>query len=103
MRRAWVMQLKPGFADEYKRRHDAIWPELTEAIRARGITSFSIYRHGLTLFAYQEYDPAVPAMEPAPVMRRWWREMAELMETEADLQPARVMLEEVFHLGPPSA
>jgi L-rhamnose mutarotase len=100
MRRAWIMTLKPGCEAEYKRRHDAIWPELADAIRASGVTSFSIFRHGLTLFAYQERDHAIGTAEPHPVMRRWWREMAELMETEADFQPRRMPLEEVFHLGP---
>jgi L-rhamnose mutarotase len=99
MRRAWIMTLKPGCEAEYKRRHDDIWPELQEAIRASGVTSFTIYRHGLMLFAYQEVENTAPAAEPAPVMRRWWCEMAELMETEADLRPKRIMLEEVFHLG----
>lgn len=98
MRRAWIMTLKPGCEAEYKRRHDAIWPELAEAIRASGVTSFSIYRHGLTLFAYQERDDS-PAPEPVPVMWRWWGEMAELMETEPDTRPVQVPLEEMFHLG----
>jgi L-rhamnose mutarotase len=99
MRRAWIMTLKPGREAEYKRRHDAIWPELKEAIRTGGVTSFTIYRHGLTLFAYQEYDAGAEPSEPAPVMWRWWREMAELMETEADFRPKRVLLEEMFHMG----
>ena len=99
MRHAWIMTLKPGCEAEYKRRHAAIWPELAAAIRASGVTSFSIFRHGLTLFAYQEFDPAVTPPEPTPVMWRWWHEMAGLMETEADLRPRRLPLEEVFHLG----
>jgi L-rhamnose mutarotase len=101
MRRAWIMMLKPGCEAEYERRHGAIWPELAEAIRASGVSSFSIYRHGLTLFAYQEFNAAVVAREPAPVMWRWWREMAALIETEPDLQPRRVMLKEIFHLEGP--
>jgi L-rhamnose mutarotase len=99
MRHAWIMTLKPGCEAEYKRRHDAIWPELAEAIRASGVTSFSIFRHGLTLFAYQERDSATPPGEPAPVMRRWWRAMADLMETEPDFRPVRLPMEEVFHLS----
>lgn len=99
MRRAWIMRLKPGCEAEYERRHAAIWPELAAAIRASGVTSFTIWRQGTTLFAHQEYDPEVAPQEPAPVMWRWWREMAELMETGPDLRPKREPLEEVFHLG----
>jgi L-rhamnose mutarotase len=99
-RRAWIMTLKPGAEAEYQRRHDAIWPELRDAILASGITSFSIYRHGLTLFAYQERDPSVTAPnEPAPVMWRWWREMAPLMETQPDGRPVQTPLKEVFSLA----
>jgi L-rhamnose mutarotase len=100
IRRAWIMTLKPGAEAEYKRRHDAIWPELREAIVASGVTSFSIYRHGLTLFAYQERDPAVTSPdEPAPVFWRWWREMAPLMDTHADARPVQTPMEEVFNLS----
>ncbi len=96
---AWIMTLKPGAEAEYKRRHDAIWPELREAILASGVTSFSIYRHGLMLFAYQERDPAVTLPgEPAPVFWRWWREMAPLMETHPDGRPVQTPVEEVFNL-----
>jgi L-rhamnose mutarotase len=99
VRRAWVMTLKPGAEAEYKRRHDAIWPELREAILASGVTSFSIYRHGLTLFAYQERDPTVAQIdEPAPVFWRWWREMAPLMETLSDARPVQMPVDEVFNL-----
>jgi L-rhamnose mutarotase len=98
-RRAWIMTLKPGAEAEYQRRHDAIWPELKDAILASGVTSFSIYRHGLTLFAYQERDPAVaPPDEPAPVFWQWWREMALLMETHPDARPVQTPIEEVFNL-----
>ncbi|MGL4242258.1 MAG: L-rhamnose mutarotase [Beijerinckiaceae bacterium] len=100
MRHAWIMTLKPGAEAEYKRRHDAIWPELAEAILASGVTSFSIYRHGLTLFAYQERDPDVAQPDrPAPVFWRWWRELAPLMETDPDGRPVRTPIEEVFNLA----
>jgi L-rhamnose mutarotase len=99
MRRAWLMTLKPGCEAEYTRRHAAIWPELAEAIITGGVSTFSIYRHGLMLFAYQERDPAIAQPnEPPPVFRRWWREMAPLMETLADGRPAQILIEEVFHL-----
>jgi L-rhamnose mutarotase len=98
MRRAWLMHVKPGCEAEYDRRHEAIWPELATAIRDSGVTSYSIYRHGLTLFAYQECDARTPTAEPTPVMWRWWRDMAELMETEVDGRPRCTPIDEVFHL-----
>ena len=49
------MKLKPGQEDEYRRRHDAIWPELTRELSAAGVSDYSIYldRRTGTLFAYQ--------------------------------------------------
>ena len=26
-RHAWVLEVRPGFEEEYKKRHDEIWPE----------------------------------------------------------------------------
>ncbi len=42
IRHAFTMRLKPGCADEYKRRHDAIWPELAEALGKAGVSDYSI-------------------------------------------------------------
>ena len=33
---AWVLEVRPGHEEEYKKRHDEIWPEMTEALRAAG-------------------------------------------------------------------
>jgi L-rhamnose mutarotase len=98
LRRAFAMTLKAGNEEEYARRHEAIWPELADAIRRSGVTRYSIFRHGLTLFAYQERDPSVPPPEPEPVMWRWWEYMKDLMETGPDARPVAVELPEVFRL-----
>lgn len=84
MRHAWVMKLKPGQEAEYKRKHDEIWPEMVEVLKRQGIRNYSIYRHGLTLFAYYEKDdgaPPDPGGPPDPVIQRWWASMAPHMET----------------------
>ena len=46
----------PGYEEEYKRRHDEIWPEMVEALREAEVRNYSIFRHGLTLFGYFETD-----------------------------------------------
>jgi len=53
---AWVLGVRPGYEEEYKRRHDDIWPEMVEGLRSAGISNYSIFRHGLTLFGYFETD-----------------------------------------------
>ena len=37
------MRLDPGRRDEYRRRHDALWPELAELLREAGISDYSIF------------------------------------------------------------
>ena len=99
MRSAWVMRLKPGQEAEYKRKHDEIWPEMVVLLKSQGIQNYSIYRHGLTLFAHPERpDNATPAAEPDEVIRRWWKWMEPHMETHPDARPVVERVEEVFRL-----
>jgi L-rhamnose mutarotase len=99
MRSAWVMKLKPGQEAEYKRKHDELWPEMVEMLKLEGIRNYSIYRHGLTLFAYLERDDdATPSSVPNPISRRWWEWMAPHMETNADLSPLTEPVDLMFHL-----
>jgi L-rhamnose mutarotase len=98
---AFTMQLKPGTADEYQRRHDTIWPELTQALQEAGIREYSIFLEPAsgTLFAVQKRVPGhqVEALPSLPIMQRWWAYMADLMETNADRSPAVRPLERVFY------
>ncbi|HUJ74747.1 MAG TPA: L-rhamnose mutarotase, partial [bacterium] len=54
-RYAFKMKLKPGFAKEYKRRHDQIWPELSALLKESGVADYSIFLDEETnvLFAVQ--------------------------------------------------
>ena len=98
-REAWVMWLKPGNEEIYKQKHDEIWPEMVEQIRSRGIRNYSIYRHGLTLFACLERDDVAPSPgEPDPVTWRWWKMMEPYMECNPDGSPRRGEVQEMFHL-----
>ena len=104
VRRAWTMRLKPGAAAQYQAAHDALWPEMRALMARNGVRSFSIYRHDLTLFAYQERDAAAPTdAEPDPIIRRWWTALAPLIDCHPDHSPVREALDEVFHFeaGPP--
>lgn len=96
------MKLKPGFEEEYKRRHDEIWPELQEVLREAGIRTYSIFldEDSLTLFAIQirEDQHDEEAVASHPVTQKWWDYMAPLMETNADQSPATTSLREVFRL-----
>ena len=61
-----VMEVRPGYEEEYKRRHDEIWPDLVNDIRAAGLTNFSIWRYGLLLIAYfeaEDFDEAIGRLQ----------------------------------------
>lgn len=101
-RNAFIMKLKKGFEDEYKRRHDEIWPELQEVLTKAGISDYSIYldQNSLTLFAFQKLsdDNTADQLPNNPVVRRWWDYMADIMEYNPDNTPVAVGLKEVFHM-----
>lgn len=84
---AWVLGVRPGYEDEYRKRHAEIWPEMETALKAAGITSYSIFRHGLTLFGYFETDDlgaTIAALRESEVNRRWAEYMAPIMDIQAD-------------------
>ena len=55
-REAFKMFLKPGFKEEYKRRHAAVWPEMKQLLHDGGVFDYSIYldEDTNTLFACQK-------------------------------------------------
>ena len=96
------MQLHKGFEAEYRRRHDAIWPELTQLLQDTGIREYSIFldEPSGTLFAVlQIADPKQLETLPAqPVMQRWWAYMQDIMESNPDNSPVTTPLKEVFYM-----
>lgn len=95
------LKLKLGMGDEYKKRHDAIWPELSKAIRSAGISDFFIFldEETGTLFSVQKLAATNTTAElrKSELMHKWWDHMADLMEVNADNSPVRVPLKPVFH------
>ena len=100
---AFRMQLKPGMAEEYRRRHDEIWPELADLLREAGIYDYSIFLDPETgaLFATLKLreDNKRAALPSHPIMRRWWDHMADIMDVEPDNKPREWPLVPMFHLA----
>lgn len=98
---AFRMQLKPGAVEEYKARHDAIWPELAELLTASGVNDYSIFldEDTLSLFAVlrRAEDHTLDDLPSHPVMRKWWTYMAPLMEVEPGDKPREWPLQLMFH------
>ena len=101
-RYAFKMKLKPGIADEYKKRHDAIWPELSDLLRKSGVSDYSIFldEETNTLFAVQKQSgsSSLQDLGSEAIVRRWWAHMADIMETNPDNSPVSIPLREMFHL-----
>ncbi len=99
---AFRMNLFPGQAEEYKRRHDAIWPELAALLKQAGVSDYSIWldeaTHHLFGVLKRTEDHGMDRLPLEPVVRRWWDMMADIMETEADHTPVQVPLQKMFHL-----
>ena len=84
---AWVLGVRPGYEDEYVRRHREIWPEMVDALRSAGIRNYSIFRHGLTLFGYFETDDVEETqryLAEDATNRRWSEWMAPIMKVDID-------------------
>ena len=102
-RKAWTGCIKPGMRDEYKRRHDEIWPELKALLKKAGIRNYTIWRDGDRLFGYYECEKGVAYAEQAqansPVVDRWNAYMQDVLELEMDPETgAQPRLEQVFLL-----
>ena len=99
---AFKMKLLPGCSDEYKKRHEAIWPELKSLLKQSGIRDYHIFLDAETgiLFAVQEQsgDQSSQDLGSNPIVQRWWKYMADIMETHPDHSPVSVPLEEVFYM-----
>jgi L-rhamnose mutarotase len=102
MRTAFKMYLKPGYKEEYRKRHAAIWPELQQLLKDSGIGNYSIFldESTHTLFAVQEQsgDGSSQDLGANPIVQRWWAYMADIMETNPDHSPVSHSLEEVFYM-----
>jgi L-rhamnose mutarotase len=98
------LQVDPARLDEYRERHDPIWPEMLEAIAAAGWRNYSLFlRDDGLLIGYYETDDvaaATAALAADPVTARWEASMAEFFPSlgggRADQGVQRIP--EVFNL-----
>jgi L-rhamnose mutarotase len=98
---AFRMNLNPGQAEEYKRRHDNLWPEMVEALRKAGVSDYSIWLDPETnaLFAtlVRADDHTMDKLPQTDANRRWWDFMRDVMAYDGD-RPVVVDLQPMFHM-----
>ena len=72
---AFKMQINPGQRDEYKQRHDEIWPKLLEALSEAGVSDYSIHLDPDTniLFAtmWRREDNSLDVLSQTYLMQKW--------------------------------
>jgi L-rhamnose mutarotase len=102
-RSGFKMKLLPGFKEEYRQRHSEIWPELVELLKNEGIANYSIFldEETNTLFAYQEQtgESSSQDLGSTKIVKRWWKYMADIMETNEDNSPVTIPMEQVFFMA----
>jgi len=102
MIQGFKMKLYEGQEEEYKRRHDLLWPEMIAMIHEHGGKNYSIFldRETNTLFGYIEIEDPEKWAKGADtaINRKWWNYMADIMETNPDNSPVQQQLDLVFHL-----
>jgi L-rhamnose mutarotase len=85
---AFTMQLYPGQTEEYQKRHDNIWPELSKLLTQAGVRDYSIHldtkSHKLFAVLWRVKNHKMDKLPEHPVMQRWWAYMADIMVTKAD-------------------
>jgi L-rhamnose mutarotase len=105
-RMAQVIKLKPEIIAEYKRIHEAVWPEVLKAIAQSNIRNYTIFlkEPENILFAYWEYHGAdftadMAKMKTAPRMQEWW-DITDPMQVPFETRKTDewwVRMENVFH------
>jgi L-rhamnose mutarotase len=99
-RTAFVLRVRPDRLDEYVRAHQAVWPEMLDALRAAGVRNYTIFRDDNQMFGYFEADDLTVASDylaRQDVCTRWQNAMAELLEERVpDEGPPA--LDEIFRL-----
>ena len=98
---AFRMNLFPGQAAQYEKRHDEIFPELALALKDAGISDYSIWldpeTHHLFAILTRSDDHTIDRLPDLDIMKRWWKHMADIMETDANNVPTQVPLRRVFY------
>ena len=98
---AWRGKIVPGMQEEYKKRHDNIWPEMKEVLANAGIVNYSIWMQGEELFGYYEcekgVDYAAKVQAESDVVKKWDEYMKDILIMEKDpVTGAQPLLTQVF-------
>ena len=101
----FLLKVRQDKLAEYKQRHQAVWPDMLDALRRTGWHNYSLFmREDGLMFGYFEaaesFQAALDGMSHEEVNARWQDAMAPYFEAMGGKHADESMLEleEVFHL-----
>ncbi len=99
---AFEMSIRPGTQDEYRRRHQQVWPSLLADLKAAGCHNYSIFLHGTRLLAYMEVDDFqqfLARMATSEADKQWESFMSDILQREVETHTGfPATFSEIFHL-----
>ena len=101
-RLCFTFEIYEGMQDEYKRRHDEIWPELVQLIEESGLKNYTLFRRGTQSIAYVECHPdketAFAHIGDSEVNARWSKWFEEVIVSLTDSEDNLYEAQEVWPL-----
>lgn len=101
----FILKVKQDKIPEYKKHHEAVWPEMKEALRRAGWNNYTLFiRDDGQVFGYFEatesLQASVAAMAKEDVNLRWQQFMAPYFEELGGARADETLLEleEYFHV-----
>jgi len=105
IRKAFLMEVKPGKINEYVKSHNPIPDDLRRAMKAHGLHNYSIFYHKKTnqLFGYVEIEDEgkLKKMAELEVCKKWWLQMTNFLVSArpGDLKAKEEEMQEVFFMA----
>jgi len=101
----FLLKVKPDMIEEYTKHHEAVWPEMLDALRRTGWHNYSLFmREDGLLFGYFEaedsFQASLDGMSKEEINTKWQTFMQPYFEALGGARPDEMMKElvEVFHL-----
>lgn len=92
----FVLQIKPGCAEDYAAKHASAWPEMRDALKLSGWHNYSLFIRpdGLVVgyFETHDFDQALRSMEALEVNTKWQATIEPLL-ANSDGRPPDQQLE----------
>jgi L-rhamnose mutarotase len=100
----FLLKVKQDMLEDYKKHHEAVWPEMLDALRRTGWHNYSLFlREDGLLFGYFEAEidlqTSQAKMAQEAINLKWQEFMGPYFEALGGARPDQNMieLEEVFH------